>query len=317
VEPGLGEVCDDGNTADRDGCSANCASDETCGNMVIDTTVGETCDDGNTISGDGCDSACQGEIGMCIVDEDLGMLMAGVPINRMIDVAAATDEWTTDCATAGPEHVLTFELPRPSNLLVLFEQMGHHNFGLYREGEVSATCNARNGICAATGPNDPINIRFLNRQPGLYYLIVESARAMSAGTGSVTVFMEGCAPSVDVGQIPVGVTRMASVNTMGGTAVFSAGCSGTPGGAEQVIAFELPATADLDISWMQSGDHVIGLFREAGGNCDDTPIACHDPVSMAAGSATFPRLPAGRYLVIVDAHDPGDEGVVNLGITAR
>ncbi len=44
-----------------DGCSADCRSNETCGNGVIDTVTGEACDDGNTVSGDGCSSTCQFE----------------------------------------------------------------------------------------------------------------------------------------------------------------------------------------------------------------------------------------------------------------
>jgi cysteine-rich repeat protein len=40
-----GEVCDDGNTRDGDKCSADCKSDETCGNGRVDTTVGEVCDE--------------------------------------------------------------------------------------------------------------------------------------------------------------------------------------------------------------------------------------------------------------------------------
>lgn len=39
---GLGEACDDGNTAGGDGCSAVCLV-EACGNDVVD--VGEQCDD--------------------------------------------------------------------------------------------------------------------------------------------------------------------------------------------------------------------------------------------------------------------------------
>jgi len=54
-----GEACDDGNQVDGDGCSANCLSDETCGNFVTDHPVGETCDDGNTEDGDGCSAVCQ------------------------------------------------------------------------------------------------------------------------------------------------------------------------------------------------------------------------------------------------------------------
>jgi cysteine-rich repeat protein len=53
-----GEVCDDGNNVDGDSCSADCLSDETCGNNVLDTSVGEQCDDGNNADGDGCSAAC-------------------------------------------------------------------------------------------------------------------------------------------------------------------------------------------------------------------------------------------------------------------
>ena len=60
VEPG--EVCDDGNTRSGDGCSADCKSNETCGNGIIDTAVGEQCDDGNLLSHDGCDSKCSAEL---------------------------------------------------------------------------------------------------------------------------------------------------------------------------------------------------------------------------------------------------------------
>src|SRR3954470_14430105 len=45
AHPDPGEVCDDGNTKDGDGCSADCKSDETCGNGRVDTTVGEVCDE--------------------------------------------------------------------------------------------------------------------------------------------------------------------------------------------------------------------------------------------------------------------------------
>jgi cysteine-rich repeat protein len=55
-----GEVCDDGNTADDDGCSAACDSDESCGNGVLDDALAfpEQCDDGNLVNGDGCDDFC-------------------------------------------------------------------------------------------------------------------------------------------------------------------------------------------------------------------------------------------------------------------
>ncbi len=55
-----GEVCDDGNTVGGDGCSADCRSDETCGNDIVDLIVGEQCDSGlRGLSNDGCSSQCQ------------------------------------------------------------------------------------------------------------------------------------------------------------------------------------------------------------------------------------------------------------------
>ncbi|MCW5893339.1 MAG: CHRD domain-containing protein [bacterium] len=44
-----------------DGCSADCRSNETCGNGVIDAVNGESCDDGGTTPGDGCDEQCRVE----------------------------------------------------------------------------------------------------------------------------------------------------------------------------------------------------------------------------------------------------------------
>jgi cysteine-rich repeat protein len=50
-----GELCDDGNLVDGDGCDSNCTP-TACGNGIL--TAGEQCDDGNGIDGDGCDSNC-------------------------------------------------------------------------------------------------------------------------------------------------------------------------------------------------------------------------------------------------------------------
>jgi len=55
----VGETCDDGNTVDKDGCSARCVA-ELCGNGILNPQ--EQCDDGNTVEGDGCDSNCNSEI---------------------------------------------------------------------------------------------------------------------------------------------------------------------------------------------------------------------------------------------------------------
>lgn len=67
-----GESCDDGNTADGDGCDAECGREAYCGDGVMDE--GEVCDDGNNLSGDGCRSDCaSAEVcGDGVVDPHLG-----------------------------------------------------------------------------------------------------------------------------------------------------------------------------------------------------------------------------------------------------
>jgi cysteine-rich repeat protein len=57
-----GEACDDGNTVSGDGCSADCQSDESCGNAYVDNGAGEQCDDGNVDAGDGCGPTCLIEV---------------------------------------------------------------------------------------------------------------------------------------------------------------------------------------------------------------------------------------------------------------
>ncbi len=75
VDPG--EACDDGNISDCDGCSADCQSDDSCGNGVVDAKCGEICDVGDMTSmcttcaadcksdlscGNGVTDTCKGEV---------------------------------------------------------------------------------------------------------------------------------------------------------------------------------------------------------------------------------------------------------------
>ncbi|MCK6549860.1 DUF4215 domain-containing protein, partial [Myxococcota bacterium] len=77
------EACDDGNTANGDGCNAACtleagwscpapgaACATTCGDGIVAGL--ERCDDGNTTSGDGCDATCVPTCGNAIVEPQYG-----------------------------------------------------------------------------------------------------------------------------------------------------------------------------------------------------------------------------------------------------
>lgn len=61
IDEKKGEICDDGNIIDGDGCSHDCKSMEICENGITDIAVGEECDDGNRVDGDGCNSSCKSE----------------------------------------------------------------------------------------------------------------------------------------------------------------------------------------------------------------------------------------------------------------
>ena len=56
------EVCDDTNIQSADGCSADCRSDESCGNNVVDLAIGESCEGRPELAGDGCSTMCRQEV---------------------------------------------------------------------------------------------------------------------------------------------------------------------------------------------------------------------------------------------------------------
>lgn len=97
------ETCDDGNTANGDGCSASCQLEDhflcvvdgthsvcrpiLCGNGKLD--INETCDDGNRASGDGCSTSCLRERGWrCQAVEGKGSVCTSTVGNKTIDLDA-------------------------------------------------------------------------------------------------------------------------------------------------------------------------------------------------------------------------------------
>lgn len=90
------EECDDGNTANTDGCTTGCTI---CGNGV--TTSPEACDDGNLVAGDGCASDCSLE---CPAAPPGGCRQAGTSLLTMKDPANPASQiidwkWTRGEAT--------------------------------------------------------------------------------------------------------------------------------------------------------------------------------------------------------------------------
>ena len=107
----LSESCDDGNTADADGCSATCTTEigwscsgapsscgfvGVCGNGAIEAA--ETCDDGNTAGADGCSASCRIETGWSCGGVPSSCGFVGVCGNGAVEGSETCDDGNT---TAG------------------------------------------------------------------------------------------------------------------------------------------------------------------------------------------------------------------------
>jgi cysteine-rich repeat protein len=103
-----GELCDDGNLTEGDGCDAACSVEDgwecesqpsdcaplpVCGNGLIED--GETCDDGNTMAGDGCDHSCSVEPGFDCEDAPSDCFALPACGDGVVDLDEACDDGNT------------------------------------------------------------------------------------------------------------------------------------------------------------------------------------------------------------------------------
>lgn len=92
-----GELCDDGNRINGDGCESDC-SVSSCGNGILDD--GEECDDGNVASGDGCSPTCRA---LCV---DIALAPASSKPESLVVLDVDNDGWLDVYAAAGGQTVL-------------------------------------------------------------------------------------------------------------------------------------------------------------------------------------------------------------------
>jgi cysteine-rich repeat protein len=134
-----GEQCDDGNTANGDGCSSTCAIEPVCGNGIVQ--AGEECDDGNTTSGDGCSSTCQLEAGNNLIVN--GNFSAGEP------------PWVFFTNAQGDFDVVSGEARVTFATDATNVQLYQHNIAAASSTSHTLTFRARHSL-----PNKRITIRF-------------------------------------------------------------------------------------------------------------------------------------------------------------
>jgi cysteine-rich repeat protein len=133
-----GEVCDDGNTSDGDGCSADCSTIElgytcpTAGSPCAPIVCGdgvregaEVCDDGNAIDADGCSADCSTiEPGFfCPTSGPCQALLTDVESEPNGDCASPTSvavpgSVLASIDPAGEYDFFTFTLDQPSSVMI-------------------------------------------------------------------------------------------------------------------------------------------------------------------------------------------------------
>ena len=109
------EQCDDGNTADGDGCSSTCTLEgpPTCGDGQI--WLGEECDDGNALGGDGCSAICAIEP---------GFTCTGDPTSTCTPACTPTDlAWHSQMGSTTTEYLLCATSHTFSNAETICEEL--------------------------------------------------------------------------------------------------------------------------------------------------------------------------------------------------
>src|SRR5262249_52331760 len=95
-------------------------------------------------------------------------------------------------------------------------------------------------------------------------------------------------------------------------------CAGTSTGKDIVVRFTLKETAGILLRWTQDGDHAFGLFTTPapGAPCDSNQISCYYPGGGPGGQVAWQPKPPGDYLLVFKAIAPGDEGPMQITVSA-
>jgi cysteine-rich repeat protein len=202
-----GELCDDGNLVDGDGCDSNCTP-TACGNGVQDPT--EECDDGNTVDGDECPASChfsEVNCGDCRDDDVNGKVDA-------LDPACAAGALTLSRATVAPAG-------------------GHSKLTLGATAALSGTPSGTGGVVLADGTG-PVACAVLGafQKRGKKYVasgtLAGASLTLSIVKSKLTVKGKGLdLPALDDPQLGVGIRV--------GTQLFAGGGALRPRGPRKVF----------------------------------------------------------------------------------
>jgi len=324
---------------------------EICDNSVDDNGDGLVdCADPQCVTFPACIVAvCSPEIDFGTVPDHDG------DVTRTMNTVGATRSFTTCAVPGGKARVGTFKLTSTTDVRVDFTQAtgGAHVVALFRAGTNQA-CD-QNGLgCWNVGQAATGNRTFPALSAGTYYLIVQSYPGTQASTTvrlttakttmpeicnngvdddgnglidcqdlacktAANCIAKQCNPDINVGTLIVdGPAKTATAVTTTSSNRYHPTCAGTSTGKDVTVAFTLPETAGILVEWTQTGDHVFGLFTfpAPGQACDAIQTSCFNPGGGSGGSVAFAARPGGKYVFIFKASKAGQEGTLNLRISA-
>jgi cysteine-rich repeat protein len=153
------EICDDGNTQSEDGCSADCLSDESCGNGIPDTAASEQCDCGldsaslpqgcdtpNDDLASHCTTTCQNLCGWshCINDNPINAKTLAVAVDPAGNVAI-TGHFTNSINLGGASLGDTNGPLISKAFVALYDAHGNHIWSIWLHDELSPAAPSSEG----------------------------------------------------------------------------------------------------------------------------------------------------------------------------
>ena len=291
----------------------------------------------------------------CKADVDFGAIASsGASVTRTMSTVGATASYSTCAPPGGVARVGSFSLAAVADVKLDFSQGSGsaHVVAVFHAG-VGQACDQNLVYCLRVGEDATATHTFNGLAAGNYWIIVQS---FAGTTGSTTVTLSTgktstpeicdngidddgngaidcadlacvnapncrpCIPDINLGDIVVGdPPKITVVNTATGSDRYHPSCTGTSTGKDIVVKFTFKETAGflLDITQI-SGDHAYGIYNmpAAGDACDADEGGCSYLGGQRNVEASWWPLAAGDYLLIFKPIAAGEEGVLDLALSA-
>ncbi|MSP61993.1 MAG: hypothetical protein EXR72_17010 [Myxococcales bacterium] len=316
-------------------------------------------DDGNNLldcADPACFGSVQCKNQQCNPDINVGTLVLNDPPKHAgFDTKGKKSDNILSCAGGkGEDVVVQFSLKETVGVLMDWSQSGDHVVGLYQLPGNGNACDAIPLSCYdPSGRKDDL-VAWSELPPGSYMFIFQALKPGLEGHIEVDLSAfrnrkielchnaidddgDGiidcndpdcfpdpgcgapvCVPDVNLGVLHLGQQASTMLDVTGGHLNEKVSCA-KGGGKSRIVRVTLAENAGMGFSCNMTGDHVLGLFAEAGVRdaCDKLEVVCGDPKVIPFGcNYEIPNLQPGTYFVIVQSFQAGTEGKVNLTLSS-